>query len=116
MIKKFKTGLRLLLKGDFLSLLIILYKACYNFLFIFSKKSRPKLTDHNIEVETEYKIAFESPDYIAPRGTKQDNNTNRAFVLLMNKLLHREFPNIQLKFLDLGCAGGQLVRDFRDLG
>jgi len=114
--KKFKTGLRLLFKRDYPSLIIGLYRGYYNFLFIFKKKNKSKLTKHNLQVETGYKIAFESPDHIAPYGTKQDNSTNRAFILLINKLLAKEFLNNQLKFLDLGCSGGQLVKDFKDLG
>jgi 2-polyprenyl-3-methyl-5-hydroxy-6-metoxy-1,4-benzoquinol methylase len=120
MLKEFKTGLSLLLRGDF-SLLLervlhrVLYEGYYNFLFFFAK-NRYKLFTHNLKVITEHKIAFESPDHIAPYGTKNDNSTNRAFILLINKLLAREFLNNQLKFLDLGCSGGQLVKDFKDLG
>ena len=119
--KRFKTGLSLLLKGDFALLLEevlcrVLYQRYYDFLFIFNKKNKSKLINYNLKIETEYRIALDSPDHLAPCGTKQDNNTNRSFIFLINKLLCHEFPNIQLKFLDLGCAGGQLVRDFRDLG
>ena len=93
-----------------------LYKGFYDFLFILDKKSGSELIDGNLKVVTEHKVAFDSPDHIAPCGTKLDNSTNRSFVLIMDKLLRREFPNMQLKFLDLGCSGGQLVKDFRDLG
>jgi len=113
--KKFNTGLKLLFKGDFRTLAMGLYREYYNFLF-FSAKIKCKLVNCNPRVITEHKIAFESPDHIAPLGTKQDNSTNRAFILLINKLLAKEFLHKQLKFLDLGCAGGQLVKDFRDLG
>ena len=120
MFEKFRTGWELLLEGDYAPLLGILiygklYRGYYNFLF-FSAKIGCKLVNPNLRVITEHKIAFESPDHIASCGTKRDNSTNRSFILLMNKLLCREFPNTQLKFLDLGCAGGQLVRDFKDLG
>jgi len=115
-----RTGWRLLLRGDYASLLERiygkLYRGYYNFLFIFNKRSKSELIGYNLRVETEYKIALDSPDHIFPWGTKQDNSTNRSFILLINKLLCREFPNTRLKFLDLGCSGGQLVRDFRDLG
>jgi len=121
MIEKLKTGWELLLKGDYAPFLEVLihgklYRGYYNFLFIFNKKNKPKLINYNLKVETEYKIAFDSPDHMVPCGTKIDNSTNRSFVLLMNRLLCREFPNRQLRFLDLGCAGGQLVKDFKDLG
>jgi 2-polyprenyl-3-methyl-5-hydroxy-6-metoxy-1,4-benzoquinol methylase len=113
--KRFNTTAKYLVKGDFRTLTTRLYKEYYSFLFFFTKR-RGKLINPNLKVLTEHKIAFESPDHIIPSGTMRDNNTNRAFVLLINKLLAREFLNNQLKFLDLGCAGGQLVRDFRDLG
>jgi len=120
MLQPFKTGLRLILQGNYSSLLKRmwgkLYRRYYDFLFIFNKKNKAKLINYNLKIETEYKIAFDSPDHIAPWGTARDNYTNRSFVLLMNKLLCGDFSNTQLKFLDLGCAGGQLVKDFRDLG
>ncbi|MFH1657309.1 MAG: class I SAM-dependent methyltransferase [bacterium] len=121
MFEKFKTGWELLLKGDFAPFWEILihgklYRKYYDWLFLFQKKNKAEITDHVLKVETEHRVAFDSPDHIAPVGTKQDNSTNRAFILLMNKLLAREFPNSQLKFLDLGCSGGQLVKDFKDLG
>ncbi len=120
MLQAFKTGAQLISQGDYSSLLERiygkLYRGAYDFLFIFNKKSEFELIGSSLKVETDYKVAFNSPDHIAPWGTKQDNSTNRSFVLLMNKILRREFPNTQLKFLDLGCSGGQLVKDFRDLG
>jgi len=99
--KKFKTGLRLLFKKDYLSLIIGLYREYYNLLFIINK-SKLKLIDYNLNVEIKHKIAFNSPDYIVSWGTKRDNSTNRAFVLLINRRLGREFPKTHLKFLDLG--------------
>ncbi|MFH1657311.1 MAG: class I SAM-dependent methyltransferase [bacterium] len=120
MIQPFKTGLQLILQGNYSSLLERihgkLYRKYYDWLFLFQKKNKSEITDYALKVETEHRVAFESPDHMAPWGTKLDNSTNRAFVLLMNKILDSEFPNSQLKFLDLGCSGGQLVKDFKDLG
>ena len=96
-------------QGDFRTLTTRLYKEYYSLLFFFAKK-QAKLTNADLKVITEHKIAFESPDHIVPSGTKNDNSTNRAFILPMNKLLSQEFRGRQLKFLDLGCAGGQLVK------
>ena len=50
-----------------------------------------------------------------PFGTKYNNSTNRKFVLRLNEIFRAQFPNTQLAFMDLGCSGGQLVKDFHDL-
>jgi 2-polyprenyl-3-methyl-5-hydroxy-6-metoxy-1,4-benzoquinol methylase len=120
MIEKLKTGWKLISRGDYASFLELLiygkiYRGYYNFLFFFVK-NRSGSVAPDLKVITEHRVAFDSPDHMAPCGTKENNSTNRSFVLLMNKILRREFPNSQLKFLDLGCSGGQLVKDFRDLG
>ena len=31
-------------------------------------------------VETEYPIAFDSPDHLYPWGTKRDNHTSESFI------------------------------------
>ena len=83
-------------------------------------------------VETKYPVAFESPDHIAPKGTAANNSTNKKFILHMDEKLQREFGNSaqasaqgaepapvgaarSLRCLDLGCSGGQMVKDFLDL-
>ena len=61
---------------------------------------------------TDHPIAFESPDHKFPYGTANDNSRNKAF--------NRSFYRIAKEFgyarpyeiLDLGCAGGGLVRTF----
>jgi SAM-dependent methyltransferase len=66
--------------------------------------------------ETEYPVAFESPDHIAPKGTAVNNSTNKKFVLYFDAKLRREWGgNATLRMMDLGCAGGQTVADFMTL-
>lgn len=57
-------------------------------------------------------IAEDSPDHIAPRGTKQDNSYNPLF----NKKLYALFEDSQLHVLDFGCAGGAFVKACVDDG
>jgi len=59
---------------------------------------------------TEHPIASESHDHLYPRGTAWDNTHCPAFVEACKRL----FPKPSL--LDLGCAGGGLVKDFADAG
>jgi SAM-dependent methyltransferase len=66
--------------------------------------------------ETKHPVAYESPDHLAPKGTAENNSTNKKFVLHMDAKLHREFANGTLNIMDLGCAGGQMVVDFMALG
>jgi len=66
--------------------------------------------------ETEYPIAFASPDHIAPKGTAVNNSTNKKFVLHFDAKLRREMGgNATLRMMDLGCAGGQTIADFMTL-
>ncbi|HWC59912.1 MAG TPA: class I SAM-dependent methyltransferase [Verrucomicrobiae bacterium] len=69
-----------------------------------------------VKVDTKYPIAFESPDHKIPWGTMRDNSTHKRFVSFMGKLIQSENPKASLGALDLGCSGGQLVKDFSDLG
>ncbi len=68
-----------------------------------------------VTLKTEHPLAYESPDHLHPHGTK-DLSTRKIFVVKMTKLLKKSFPGQQLRFLDLGCAAGLLVRDFLDYG
>jgi 2-polyprenyl-3-methyl-5-hydroxy-6-metoxy-1,4-benzoquinol methylase len=77
---------------------------------------KPHMLNGKVRLETNNPVAFESPDHQAPWGTKYDNNTNRKFVLHMAGLVSKAKPNETYASLDLGCSGGQLVKDFRDLG
>src|SRR5262249_689694 len=96
-----------------------LYKKAYWLLFLIARPlrnaKREPLPSLNPKVETEHPVAFTSPDHIVPHGTKYNNSTNRKFVLLMDSLIHSQFSEPHPRFMDLGCSGGQLVKDFRDL-
>jgi SAM-dependent methyltransferase len=61
---------------------------------------------------TDHPVAFESPDYIKPRGAVLDNSKNALF----NKTFYEaaEILGFDKPYavLDLGCAGGGMVRTF----
>jgi hypothetical protein len=76
----------------------------------------PGPKDFAIAVKTAHPIAYESPDHLIPRGTKADNSTNKKFVQVMGERLTRERPGQEHGLLDLGCSGGQLVKDFSEWG
>jgi 2-polyprenyl-3-methyl-5-hydroxy-6-metoxy-1,4-benzoquinol methylase len=62
---------------------------------------------------TDHPIAIASNDTIHPRGCKNDN----SICLRFNQALYRAFPDrARLRVLDLGCAGGGLVRSLIDDG
>src|SRR5256885_3495478 len=96
-----------------------LYKVAYELIFWFKlpviRAKMPALSPGALEVMTNYRVAFSSPDHLVPFGTKQDNSTNEKFVLHMNALVRSEFHTETPCFMDLGCSGGQLVKDFKDL-
>jgi cyclopropane fatty-acyl-phospholipid synthase-like methyltransferase len=62
-----------------------------------------------ITVETDYPVATDSVDHIHPRGTKQDNTHCPKFIDLLTK-------DHKPRYMDLGCAGGGLVKEFHDVG
>lgn len=61
-----------------------------------------------IEVVTSKPVALDSPDHLKPHGTMRDNSFNRAFNA---KLRGLGLPP-PLRVLDIGCAGGAMVRTF----
>ena len=64
-------------------------------------------------LETEFPIAIASNDTKAPRGCKNDNSISPRF----NRKLYQLFKDrTRLRVLDLGCAGGGLVRSLIDDG
>jgi SAM-dependent methyltransferase len=95
-----------------------LYRCVWAMLWFFvmpsRKAGRPSPTG-TFTRETEYPVAFASPDHIAPKGTAVNNSTNKKFILHMDAKLHREFGPGTLSMMDLGCAGGQTVADFMTL-
>lgn len=63
-------------------------------------------------VDTEYPVAKDSLDYITPSGARMDNTVNLRF----NRKLLRLFGDRQIAIMDLGCAGGGMVKSFIDMG
>src|SRR5574343_106652 len=61
--------------------------------------------------KSEYKIATESNDNLYPVGAINDNYTNTDLIKKVQNYFNRN-----IKMLDLGCAGGQFVVDFNNLG
>ena len=63
-------------------------------------------------LETSYLIAFDSPDHLYPCGTRRDNSKcndfNKSFYNIIKELGYSKPYNI----LDLGCAGGGMIRTF----
>ena len=64
---------------------------------------------HNeeIELQTQYPVAYESMDHLNPLGTIQDNTRNIAFIGKCKTIFEHD-----LSYLDIGCSGGGLVFDF----
>lgn len=65
------------------------------------------------QLDTEHPIAADSNDTLHPRGAKQDNSICLRFNQRLYQLFNRRSG---LKVLDLGCAGGGLVRTLIDDG
>ena len=59
------------------------------------------------QIITDHPIAYESHDHIEPKGTANDNTKNGAYV----RELIRHFGT-DMKYMDLGCAGGGFVAQF----
>lgn len=96
-----------------------LYKAWMEGLYALTYRLGGRLVgppNVTIRLQTGHPVAYESPDHLIPFGTSQNNSTNKKFVMSMRARLQRDFPAQTFGTLDLGCSGGQLVRDFLDLG
>jgi SAM-dependent methyltransferase len=65
-----------------------------------------------ITIETRKPVAYDSPDHLYPCGTAQNNTTHPRF----NGKLLRYIPPDKLRLLDIGCAGGGLVKSILDAG
>lgn len=63
-----------------------------------------------LQIITEHPIAYESFDHIKPHGTANDNTHYPWFVTKTQRIFGRK-----VKHMDLGCAGGGLVKDFIDM-
>ncbi|MGA2372144.1 MAG: class I SAM-dependent methyltransferase [Candidatus Korobacteraceae bacterium] len=60
-------------------------------------------------VETAHAVAAGSADHVHPRGAFYDNSVNPRFNLKVYELLR---PQQKISIMDLGCAGGGMVRSF----
>lgn len=85
----------------------------YGLVYAFRKK---RINGSQMQVVTQNPVAYDSPDHIVPTGTKNDNSTNKIFVIKVDRILKKEFSSQDLGIMDLGCSGGAMVADFRDLG
>lgn len=65
-----------------------------------------------IFVETEHPVAYDSPDHIKPFGSKRDNTINERFNKCFYKFAESGYATEPYRILDLGCAGGGMVRSF----
>lgn len=63
------------------------------------------------KIKTDFPVAYESNDHINPKGTVNDNTKNEAYV---RELISRK--GVDLKYMDLGCAGGGFVSQFLERG
>jgi hypothetical protein len=71
-----------------------------------------KLPAPGITIETAKPVAVDSLDHTQPLGTIADNSKNPKF----NAKLYELIPAKEVRLLDLGCAGGGLVRSILEDG
>jgi len=120
LMRRIKWLVRMIVEGHFRILFIDaatrIYRGFYSIRFR-RRLSNIKPATNSFEVRTAHPIAYESPDHLVPWGTMNDNSSNRKFVLFMaDKIKSGSASNKQCGYMDLGCSGGQLVKDFMDLG
>jgi SAM-dependent methyltransferase len=117
-------AIRFLFRGEFRRVWrevhVRIYRPVWEILFVLIQPGRARGRSEpggTFAVKTNHRVAFESPDHLAPKGTAENNSTNKKFVLHMDERVRRELnaPVEPLNFLDLGCSGGQLVADFLKL-
>lgn len=66
-----------------------------------------------ISIQTENPVAYSTDDHKHPRGSLFDNSTNPRF----NAQIYRLFEfRENIRLLDLGCAGGGMVKSFLEDG
>jgi predicted TPR repeat methyltransferase len=65
-----------------------------------------------MRVITDFPVAYDSHDHIVPKGAANDNTAGLAFVERAKELAGGQ----GIKFADLGCSGGALVKNFIDAG
>lgn len=62
-------------------------------------------------IQTQHKVAYDSPDHTHPWGAKRDNFSN---LLLVDEL--KQYFGEDMSILDVGCSGGQMIVDFLESG
>lgn len=62
-----------------------------------------------LRIVTDHPVAYESLDHIDPKGAANDNTHYPWFVTKTQRVFGRK-----VRHMDLGCAGGGLVKDFLD--
>jgi cyclopropane fatty-acyl-phospholipid synthase-like methyltransferase len=67
-------------------------------------------------IKTANEVAVDSPDHLYPEGTKNDNTTSELFIDEVEYFFKTCRGKANINFMDLGCAGGQLVVDFAKRG
>lgn len=77
----------------------------YRDIMVVLEKCNGFIKKENVELITDYSIAYQSYDYLVPHGTIRDNTRFPRFVEKCEKLLKEK----ELSFLDLGCSGGGMV-------
>jgi SAM-dependent methyltransferase len=72
------------------------------------------IQDPKVIVKAEREVAYDSPDHLAPWGTRADSSKNLRF----NQKLYFLYPRREsfLSVLDLGCSGGGFVKSCLDDG
>jgi cyclopropane fatty-acyl-phospholipid synthase-like methyltransferase len=65
-----------------------------------------------MKVITQFPVAVNSPDHIYPWGTANDNHT----CLPLINAIENHFGGQKIKFMDIGCSGGQFAVDFFEKG
>lgn len=63
-------------------------------------------------LQTKHPVALGTTDHQMPRGAIRDSTTHPNF----NRALRKLFPHRSFRLLDLGCAGGGMVRSFLQEG
>jgi SAM-dependent methyltransferase len=70
------------------------------------------MMDIHFGIDTEYPVAMHSNDHMHPRGAANDNSVNYRF----NHKLLEVIKQHPISVLDLGCAGGGMVKSFLGMG